>query len=99
MPSTTVRIPPEGYKLRRRLAEREGKTLQETLVEALEELKRRRFFAALDDRVAALQRDPEGWKAELEERRAWDATIADDLDDDETPRAKPKNPRKSRRNR
>ncbi len=41
------------------------------------------FFAELNSAFARLRRDKSGWKEEMEERRAWDATLADGLGTEE----------------
>lgn len=44
---------------------------------------RERFFQELDEQIAATQRDdPSEWEAELEERRIYDGTLLDGLEDE-----------------
>lgn len=47
------------------------------LEKAVEEYRRARFLEEANQAYAALRADPEAWQAELEERAAWDATLAD----------------------
>ncbi len=56
--------------------------MQSLLDDAIEALRRERLLDETNAAFAALKRDPKAWKAELEERRAWDATLTDGLEDD-----------------
>jgi hypothetical protein len=47
---------------------------------------RRRMLEQANRAYAALRADPEAWAEELEERRAWEATLADDIEGDHEPR-------------
>jgi len=82
MTSTTVRISPAAHDALRELATRTGEPMQMVLTKAIEHYRRQRFLDELDAAFAALREDPEGWAAELAEREAWDATLADGLDDE-----------------
>lgn len=66
----------------RALAERSGRSMQAVLDEAIEAYRRRRFLEGLNADFAALRGDKKKWKEELVERRAWDRTLADGLEDD-----------------
>lgn len=41
------------------------------------------FIRRANETVAALRSDAAAWAEELEERKAWDLTLADGLDEDE----------------
>jgi len=41
-----------------------------------------KFLEAANRSYAALRKDTKAWKAELEEREAWDATLSDGLEAD-----------------
>jgi hypothetical protein len=58
-----------------------GRTLQEVIDEAVEDLRRKLFFDGLDADFARLQSDPDAWREELRERAEWDTTLPDGLDD------------------
>lgn len=77
MPSTTIRISESSRKILRELAKEEGKPLQHVIDRAIENYRRRRFLEGLQSDFAALRNDVEGWKAEEEERTAWDVTLMD----------------------
>ncbi len=55
--------------------------MQAVLEKAIEHYRRQRFLDATNAAFAALRNDPERWREELEEREAWDATLADGLED------------------
>ena len=76
-----VRIQPESYAKLRQLAKEAGTTMPEVLAEAIDELYRQRFLEECNQAYARLKADPKAWKKELAERRAWDATIGDGLED------------------
>lgn len=80
MPSN-VRIQPDSYAKLRDLARQAGRTMPEILADAIEQLYRQRFFDQCDEDYARLKRDPKAWKEELEERRAWEATLNDGLEE------------------
>ena len=82
MPSTTVRISPAAHDALRELAARSGEPMQTVLDRAIESYRRRRFLEDLNAAFLALREDPGAWAAELAEREAWDATLADGLDED-----------------
>lgn len=48
---------------------------------AKETYRRQRFLQMANAAFAALRTDPEEWKAEMEEREVWDASLSDDLED------------------
>jgi predicted DNA-binding protein len=75
-----IRISPRSKATLRELAEHDGRPMQNVLDEAIEQYRRDRFFRDLDEGYARLQADPKAWQEELDERRLWDATLADGLD-------------------
>jgi len=55
--------------------------MQEIVEQAVENYRRQQLLAAANIAYAALRADPDAW-AEMEaERTAWDATLADGLED------------------
>jgi predicted transcriptional regulator len=76
-----VRIQADSYKKLRELANVAGTSLPEVLAEAIDELYRQKFLDECDRAYGRLKSDPKAWKEELKERRAWDATLADGLED------------------
>jgi predicted transcriptional regulator len=81
MPSSTVRISDAARTVLRELSAEDGASMQAVLEKAIEHYRRQRFLDATNAAFAALRNDPERWREELEEREAWDATLADGLED------------------
>jgi hypothetical protein len=63
-------------ELDREIAERESLSHEE------EAARREAFWEEVDASYARLRDDPVAWDEELEERRLWEATLLDDLEDD-----------------
>lgn len=80
--SVTVRIATEHRETLRRLARETGTSLQAVLERAIEEYETRQFLEAANRSYAALKKNPKAWEQELRERRAWDATLSDGLQED-----------------
>lgn len=78
--SQHVRIGEAHKETIRRIAEREGKTMQLVTEEAIEAHERRVFFNHLCDSFARLKRDPDAWSEADREREDWEGTLADGLD-------------------
>ena len=57
---------------------------QQLLDKAVELLARRYFLEKTNRQYAALKKDPQAWKEELEERELWDATLLDGLQGDDS---------------
>lgn len=76
-----VRISEKAKKTLRELAKRAGLSMHAVLDDAIEAYRRQRFLEDANRAFAALRKDPKAWKAELEERKAWDSTLADGLDE------------------
>jgi len=81
MPGRMVRIRKETQNILRELAANEGKPMQAILDLAIEEYRRQRFLQEANAAYAALRNNPKAWKAEIAERKAWDATMADGQED------------------
>ena len=82
MSSATVRIKPATLVTLRTLAAKSGRPMSEELEQAVEQRKRQQFLEQLNADFAALRADPEAWAEELEERRLFEGTLMDDLEDD-----------------
>ena len=76
-----VRIQPESYTKLRKLAESAGASLPDVLAEAIEELYRKRFVEQCNRQYARLRKNSKAWKQELRERRDWERTLGDGLED------------------
>ncbi len=80
MASTTVRVKRETWEEVRRLSDQSGEPMQEILARAVEAYRRRHVLLAANAVFAAIRDDPDAWKDEQEERRAWEGTLSDGLD-------------------
>lgn len=80
MATVMVRVATETRERLRRIAEREGTTLQTVVDRAVEEHERQCFWTEMDAAWDALKRNPAACQAELNERAAWDSTLVDDID-------------------
>jgi hypothetical protein len=60
-----------------------GESMSRLLERAVYRLRAEEFFTALDAAYDALRAEPAGWAEEQAERAAWEATLADGLDEDE----------------
>lgn len=79
MSTAIVRLSRTAHQTLRDLAGRTGQSMQSLLDDAIEAYRRERLLDETNAAFAALKRDPKAWKAELEERKAWDATLVDGL--------------------
>ena len=75
-----VRIRPESHAMLRQLAQDAGATMTDVLTVAIEVPYRRRFLEKCNTAYSRLKSDPNAWKKVLAERRAWEATLGDGLD-------------------
>lgn len=75
--ATTVRITPQTHAKLKALAEQSGESLSAVLERAVETYRRQQFLDQANQAYATLRADSEAWAEELEERDAWDATVAD----------------------
>ena len=80
MPSGTVKISEDARSILRELAEQMGEPMQRVLEKAIEQYRRQHLFDEADAAYLALRADPEAWQEELNERRAWEVTLADDIE-------------------
>ncbi|MEO0869806.1 MAG: toxin-antitoxin system protein [Cyanobacteria bacterium J06642_11] len=77
MQDLTVPISRTAYEVLKSLATHSGETLQAVLDKAVESYRRQLFLEEANRAYAALRNDTDAWAEELEEREAWDYTIAD----------------------
>ena len=61
------------------MAQQEHTSIQTVVQKAVSEYRRRRILEQGNDAYAILRADPSAWAEELEERRAWEATLGDGL--------------------
>ena len=82
MSTGTVRISESTHLKLKQLAEQSGMTLSRTMDKAIEALRRQTLLEETNRAYEALRGDPKHWAEEQAERDAWDATLADGLEDD-----------------
>ena len=82
MASATVKIDAESYAKLKATAEETGQPMIEVLAKAIDAYSRRSFLEGLNADFATLRADPKRWNAELAERSAWDAVLAEDVEGD-----------------
>jgi hypothetical protein len=78
---TTIRVSEKTRNMLRDLALEVGAPMHEVVEKAVELYRRQRLLEQANEAYAALRADPEAWQQELAERAAWDATLADGLED------------------
>lgn len=81
MSRATVRISPAVRDVLRKLAAQSGESMQAVMEKAIETYRRQCFLEEANAAYATLRNDPQAWQAELEERKEWEATLADDEED------------------
>jgi hypothetical protein len=67
MATTTIRVDTETHALLSELSRASGMSLIDTVREAAEALRRRRFAERVTDELVALRSDPKGWQDYLDE--------------------------------
>lgn len=82
MASATVRIDVETLAKLRTLATSSGVPMPTVLRHAVDAYERALFLEGLNRDFAVLKADADAWAEEESERGDWEATLADDLDDD-----------------
>lgn len=82
MTTTTLRVDTQTQEKVRRLSCEMGISMQEVLAQAVEAYRRQYLFDAADRAYAALRADPQAWAEELEERKLWDNTLLDGIEDE-----------------
>ncbi len=80
MAGTTVRIRDDTHATLRELAREADESMQEVLAKAVESYRRQRLIEATNAAYARLRQDPRAWAEMEEERRLWEATLADGLE-------------------
>ena len=82
MSSVNVRISSTSYQILKSLAKGKGQSMQSVIDQAIEELRRRRMLDATNSAFSALKADKEAWAIESEERRLWENTLADGVENE-----------------
>jgi hypothetical protein len=80
--TTTIRVSRDVYDAIKSLAQQQHGKIQDVIEQAVKEYKKKKFFEDLNAGYTRLQMDPEAWAEEEAERKDWDVTIPDGLEDD-----------------
>lgn len=80
--ANVVRLNEVSYQTLREISKKNGETMQSMLEKAVAEIRRKEFFAELDNAYANLKSDKVAWQEELEERALFQQTSADNQDDE-----------------
>jgi predicted transcriptional regulator len=80
MATLTVRISDTSRNTLRKLAAKEGASMQAILDKAVESYRRQLFLEEVNKAYAALRQDQGAWAQIEQEREAWDTTLEDGLE-------------------
>lgn len=82
MESTTVRVRKETRELLRNLSVQTGEPMHTVMAKALEAYRRQRILDQANRAYSALRKDPKAWRELEEERKEWEVTLSDGLEDE-----------------
>ena len=82
MASATVRINQETLRVLHDLAEQLDESMPKILARAVEAYRRQHILARTNAAYQKLQSVPDAWQEEQEERRKWDGTLTDGLNEE-----------------
>lgn len=82
MATSTIRLPTATHRQLKEIAAATGRSMQEALVEAVDDRSRRLYLEQLNADFAALRKDPKAWAEMTAENELWDSTLNDGLDDE-----------------
>lgn len=77
--TSTVRIEPRSKSILQMLQTLEGRPQVRILADAIEQYRRNKIFEDASDAYSKLKKDKKAWSEELEERKSWERTIMDGL--------------------
>jgi len=80
MSDTTVRVSNETRQAVRSLATRRQVSQGELIAEAVESLRRQDLLKQANAAYATARAEEDGWQEEQDERKAWDTTLADGVE-------------------
>jgi predicted DNA-binding protein len=76
----TVRVRDSTHEKLARLSRDTGRSMAELIDDSVERLEQEHLLDRANRAFATLRADDDGWHEELEERRAWEGTLADDVE-------------------
>jgi predicted transcriptional regulator len=80
--STTIRVRKEIYDAIKSLARQRNEKIQDVIEQAVKEYKKKKFFEELNAGYAKLKKDSGDWTEEAAERKDWEVTLRDGLEDE-----------------
>ena len=80
MATTQVRVSNSTHQTLRSLSTEAGESMQTIIEQAVEQYRRRRFLEGLSQDFKTLKEDSQSWQEELEERKLWDKTLLDGVE-------------------
>jgi hypothetical protein len=78
--SSTIRLRPATHKVLKEITELTGRSMQDSLDQAVEDLRRRIYLEGLSQDYSALRSDKKASKAFDAENSAWDKSSSDGLE-------------------
>ena len=81
MSSPTIRLRPDSHLALKEIAQLTGESLQDALVRAIEDLRRKVYLEGLNLDYEQLRKDPKLWAEHQKELGEWDATNEDGLEE------------------
>ena len=83
MPTTTIRVSTQTRETLHDMAEASGVSMQKVIDNALDVYRRQQLLEQANEAYGVLREDKAAWKEIERERREWDATLSDGLEDEE----------------
>lgn len=81
--SATVRISHSSWQILRQMAEEVGEPMQALLDRAIEAYRRQCLLQETNEAYTALRANAHAWLDEIAERKEWEATVGDDLGEED----------------
>jgi hypothetical protein len=79
--ATQLRVNESTHAAIRNLAQESGESMQSIVEKAIERYKREMFLESLNQDFKRLRENEEAWNKELEERRLWENTLTDGVEE------------------
>ena len=80
--AVTMRVSEETHSRLKEMARDQGIPMTELLDELVKKARKAEIIRQGNEDYARLRQDPKAWAEVLEERREWDCTLLDGLEDD-----------------
>jgi len=77
-----TKISKQTHQILKQVSKKTGKLIKFILGRAVELYRQRQFFKELNRQVLAAKTNPKVWAEELRERKLWEGTLSDGLDNE-----------------